>query len=129
MLLRTRLNPFDVKALLFAKHAQHVVLIHFPIALFVTAVGFDLLAHWAKQRPLADVAYYNPVSRSDFDARGYRDRYSRVAVPTGGTEAKGRPVVAPSTCVRFKRFDLASVVGTLPLATKNTGVAKLPPRN
>jgi uncharacterized membrane protein len=58
-LLRTRLNPFDVKTLLFAKHAQHVVLIHFPIALFVTAVAFDLLAHWAKRRALADAAYYN----------------------------------------------------------------------
>ena len=28
-------NPFDLKAALLAKHAQHVVLIHFPIALFM----------------------------------------------------------------------------------------------
>jgi hypothetical protein len=27
-------NPFDLKTVLLAKHAQHVVLIHFPIALF-----------------------------------------------------------------------------------------------
>ena len=26
----------DIRAALFAKHAQHVVLIHFPIALFLT---------------------------------------------------------------------------------------------
>ena len=26
-------NPFDFKTALLAKHAQHVVLIHFPIAL------------------------------------------------------------------------------------------------
>ena len=34
-------NPFDPKTAL-AKHSQHVVLIHFPIALFITAVAFDL---------------------------------------------------------------------------------------
>jgi hypothetical protein len=30
------LHPFDIKAALFAKHAQHVVLIHFPIAPYTT---------------------------------------------------------------------------------------------
>jgi len=52
-------HPFDPKTVLLAKHAQHVVLIHFPIALFVTAVFFDLSARWTKQRGLADAAYYN----------------------------------------------------------------------
>jgi uncharacterized membrane protein len=42
-----------------AKHAQHVVLIHFPIALFITAVVFDLIAHLTKRRGLAQAAYYN----------------------------------------------------------------------
>jgi uncharacterized membrane protein len=42
-----------------AKHAQHVVLVHFPIALFITAVAFDLIAQWTKRRGLADAAYYN----------------------------------------------------------------------
>ena len=28
-------NPFDLKTTLLAKHAQHVVLIHFPIGLFL----------------------------------------------------------------------------------------------
>jgi uncharacterized membrane protein len=58
-LLRTRVNPFDLRAALLAKHAQHVVLIHFPIALFITAVAFDLFAHWTQRRGLADAAYYN----------------------------------------------------------------------
>jgi len=53
------LNPFDLKSVLLAKHAQHVVLIHFPIALFIAAVGFDLIAQWTKRRGLADAAYYN----------------------------------------------------------------------
>jgi uncharacterized membrane protein len=54
-----RVNPFDIKTALLARHAQHVVLIHFPIALFVTAVAFDVIAHWTKRRSLADAAYYN----------------------------------------------------------------------
>jgi len=52
-------NPFDLKAALLAKHAQHVVLIHFPIALFIAAAGFDLIARWTKRRGFADAAYYN----------------------------------------------------------------------
>ena len=52
-------NPFDPKTALLAKHAQHVVLIHFPIALFITAVGFDCLAQWRKSQTLAAAAYLN----------------------------------------------------------------------
>src|SRR5580700_8506779 len=52
-------NPFDPKTVFLAKHAQHVVLIHFPIALFITAVAFDLIAQWTKRRGLAQAAYYN----------------------------------------------------------------------
>lgn len=52
-------NPFDLKTALLAKHAQHVVLIHFPIALFLAAVAFDFIALWTKRRGLADAAYYN----------------------------------------------------------------------
>ena len=53
------LNPFDPKTVLLAKHAQHVVLIHFPNALFIAGVGFDFIAQWTKRRALADAAYYN----------------------------------------------------------------------
>jgi uncharacterized membrane protein len=52
-------NPFDLKTALLAKHAQHVVLIHFPIALFLAAVAFDFITMWVKRRGLADAAYYN----------------------------------------------------------------------
>ena len=52
-------NPFDLKTVFLAKHAQHVVLIHFPIALYITAVVFDLIAQWTKRRGLAEAAYYN----------------------------------------------------------------------
>lgn len=53
------LNPFDLKAALTAKHAQHVVLIHFPIALFIAGAAFDFLGHWTKRQSLATAAYCN----------------------------------------------------------------------
>ena len=53
------MNAFDPRTILFARHAQHVVLIHFPIAAFITAVGFDYLAHWTKRPHLAAAAYFN----------------------------------------------------------------------
>ena len=52
-------NPFDPKSVLLAKHAQHVVLIHFPIGLFIAGVAFDFIASWSKRRGWADAAYYN----------------------------------------------------------------------
>lgn len=52
-------NPFDPRTALLARHAQHVVLIHFPIALFIAAVAFDLIALWTHRTTLADAAYYN----------------------------------------------------------------------
>ena len=52
-------NPFDIRTALLARHAQHVVLIHFPIALFTAAVGFDYLAQLTKNRMLAAAAYFN----------------------------------------------------------------------
>jgi len=52
-------NPFDFRTVVFAKHAQHVVLIHFPIAVLITAVAFDYLAQWTKNRTLAAAASFN----------------------------------------------------------------------
>ena len=53
------MHPFDIKTVLFAKHAQHVVLIHFPIALFIIGVLFDFLGQWTKRSQLAAAAYCN----------------------------------------------------------------------
>jgi uncharacterized membrane protein len=57
--LAASVNPFDVKAALLAGHAQHPVIIHFPIALFIASVVFEVMAAWRKQPVLASVAYYN----------------------------------------------------------------------
>jgi len=53
------MNPFDLKSALLARHAQHVVLIHFPIALFLVSVAFDFAAQWSRTAAFATVAYYN----------------------------------------------------------------------
>jgi uncharacterized membrane protein len=60
------LNPFDIKAALLAKHAQHVVLIHFPIALFIAGVVFDFLAEKTNKRGLKEAAYYNLLGAAIF---------------------------------------------------------------
>jgi len=52
-------NPFDLKEVLLAKHAQHVVLVHFPIALLLTGVAFDFAGQWLKKPILSVVARYN----------------------------------------------------------------------
>jgi len=52
-------NPFDPKTIVLAKHAQHVVLIHFPIALFITGVALDLFSQGRRGSKLANAAYLN----------------------------------------------------------------------
>src|SRR5882724_4715722 len=52
-------NPFDLRTILLPKHAQHVVLIHFPIELFITGVGFDHLSRGKRASQLAGAAYLN----------------------------------------------------------------------
>lgn len=55
-------SPFDLRSVLLAKHAQHVVLVHFPIALTTVAVAFEWIAVW-KPGPrgavLTEAAYWN----------------------------------------------------------------------
>jgi uncharacterized membrane protein len=53
------INPFDPRTVLLAKHAQHVVLIHFPIALFIVGVGFDLASRGQRASRFAGAAYLN----------------------------------------------------------------------
>jgi len=53
------LNPFDLKNALMAKHAHHVVLVHFPIALCIAGIAFDVLALWKNRKAFADAAFYN----------------------------------------------------------------------
>jgi uncharacterized membrane protein len=49
----------DLRSMLLERHAQHVVLIHFPIALFMSGVVFDLLSRGKPDSQLARAAYLN----------------------------------------------------------------------
>ena len=53
---------FDPRSVLFAKHAQHVVLVHFPIALFLIAVVLDVASHWTRNDSLAATARINMIA-------------------------------------------------------------------
>jgi len=53
------MTPFDLKSVVLARHAQHVVLIHFPIALFLVSVACDFIAQWRRAAVFATVAYFN----------------------------------------------------------------------
>jgi uncharacterized membrane protein len=44
---------------LLAKHAQHVAIIHFPIALFTVGVVFDGIAAWTKKEAFATATLFN----------------------------------------------------------------------
>lgn len=52
-------NPFDWRTVLLAKHAQHVAIIHFPIALFIVGVVFDAIGAWTKERTFETAAFLN----------------------------------------------------------------------
>ena len=58
-LIAAAVNAFDIKAALLAPHAQHPVIVHFPIALFIMSALFETLAVWRKQPVFASVAYFN----------------------------------------------------------------------
>lgn len=53
------MKPFDPRSVIFAQHAQHVVLVHFPIALCLVGIAFDFTSEWKKSPALSSAAYYN----------------------------------------------------------------------
>ncbi len=57
-------SPFDPRTVLFAKHAQHVVLVHFPIGLCLTSVVFEVLGKWRSNAALISASYYNQLAAS-----------------------------------------------------------------
>lgn len=58
-LVAAAVNAFDPAAAILARHAQHPVIVHFPIGLFIASAIFEILSAVRKQPGLAVVAYYN----------------------------------------------------------------------
>jgi predicted membrane protein DUF2231 len=120
-----QVNPFDFRTVVFAKHAQHVVLIHFPIAVFITAVAFDYLAQWTKNRTVAAAASFNmllaAVSTVPAVATGF-------AMGARGANAERDSVDAPGARLLIECGDLAGVLDPLACAAPSGGVlANIPP--
>lgn len=55
-------NPFSLQALFYPTHAQHPVIVHFPIALFIFSLFLDLFGVRTGNRALNTAAYYNLVA-------------------------------------------------------------------
>lgn len=122
------MNPFDFRTVVFAKHAQHVVLIHFPIAVLITAVAFDYLAQWTKNRTLAAAASFNMLLAAVSTVPAVADRLCRVAMGARGANAERDSVDAPGARLLIECGDLAGVLDPLACAAPSGGVlANIPP--
>jgi len=119
-------NPFDLKTVLLARHAQHVVLIHFPIALFLTAVAFDLVAQWTKRPGLTDGAYYNLLVAAISTLPVLATGILAWQLQLEGQKLKGM-LLLHLVLVRLQCGDLAGLVGAFPRATAGRSLARLPP--
>ena len=114
-------NPFDPATVLFAKHAQHVVLIHFPIALFTVGVTLDLAAEWSRRRGLADnraaalaaAAYYNLLLAAIFAVPVVVTGDSGLAIRSRGATPERDSARASGFGLRFKHPDLGFLVVSL----------------
>ena len=59
-------GPWAIQTLLFPKHAQHPVVVHFPIALLFVGLFFDFLGARTKNRSLLSAGYYNIAAAALF---------------------------------------------------------------
>jgi uncharacterized membrane protein len=55
-------NPFSLQAVFYPAHAQHPIIIHFPIALFMFSLFMDLFGIMTGNRALNKAAYFNLVA-------------------------------------------------------------------
>ena len=96
------MHPFDVNDALLAKHAQHVVLIHFPIALFMVSVAFDFVAHWTKRQHARRGGLLQFSRSCTFNAPGRRDRPACLAISARGAKAQGDTAATsgPRSCLQ-----------------------------
>jgi len=82
------------RPLLLAKHAQHEVLIHFPIALYLSGAPFDFVARLFRRPNFREVARWNFLFAAVMSIRDRRDRNSGLAVGFRGTAPERHPSLA-----------------------------------
>jgi len=103
-------RAFDPQTALLAKHAQHVVLVHFPIALFLTGVAFDWAGQWTRAKGSVRNGILQSAGCRGFNAAGACDGIACLAISTGSAEAQRHPAVAPSLGLHIQRVDLRGMV-------------------
>jgi uncharacterized membrane protein len=82
-------SPFDIKSVLLAKHAQHVVMVHFPIALSLVSLLFDALARWRRRPELLAAAHYNLVGAAITSLAAVATGLAAWQWQLGGARLKG----------------------------------------
>ena len=82
-------HVFDLKTVLLAKHAQHIVMIHFPIALFFVSGVFDVMAHRNNNDSLRSAGYFNLVAASISSVLAVATGVIAWQIMYGGRNPKG----------------------------------------
>ena len=110
--------------LLVAPGIQHVILVHFPIALFITAVALDVVGQSSKRKGMADAAYYNlllaAISTIPVLATGIL-----VAVQVRRRETANHSPAARGAWYHLDPDDLDGMVGESPVTPEHRGLATL----
>jgi hypothetical protein len=95
---------------LLAQHAQHVVLIHFPIALFLAGAGFDIAARWTKRATnratFAAAAPLNILAAAVFVLPTLATGVAAWQWHLGGAEAQGTVTAPPRPGMYSRCSDL-----------------------
>src|ERR1035441_183434 len=120
------INPFDPKTVLLAKHAQQVVLIHFPIALFISAVGFDYLSRLSDVRTHNDPQPLRSKNRIASQARATRsaDPLSDSAIHIG-RGIRLSSLVEKESAARYRSLFQSIVSGDLHRASSGDRTSRL----
>ena len=101
-------HVLDLRSILLARHAQHILLIHFPIALFLIGVLFDLAARLSHNARLAIAAQLNLAAGAIFVVPAYLTGLLAWRFALGGQRLKG---------VLLYHLLLASITTVLVMAT------------
>ena len=121
------MNPFDLKSVLLAKHAQHVALVHFPIALIFASVAFDLLSLRKRNLGSASRRVLHGDRGGHRRRSDRRNRRAGVATAIRGQSPAWESQAAYAPGAHFKRADLARLLATHPGTTQTAGqFARIP---
>ena len=120
-------NLFDIKTVVLAKHAQHVVVIHFPHCPVYRGCGLRLCGEVDEEPSAGRRSTLQFAIGRDFDGAGGRGGNGGGAVGSRGQENKRNSVNAPDLGMHIERVDLVGVLDPLARApASGKSCAKVP---